>query len=214
MTQDFSQLFLKAESHAYQVRDTHIPLATAVIRSLYEFIEVENAGIGDGAPDESGVLDERTFEKIRNQVTKKLKGTPLRNIELVMAYRKMVADGALPANEEVLSLIMKKKIRTLSGIANITVLMKEYGCPGKCVFCPTQPGMPKSYFSTQPAMMRAVRNHFDAYSQVKARLNGLFAQGHDTTKIDIRTAGGTWSAYSRDYQEEFVKGIFFINSVE
>ncbi|MBU1682737.1 tRNA uridine(34) 5-carboxymethylaminomethyl modification radical SAM/GNAT enzyme Elp3 [Patescibacteria group bacterium] len=96
----------------------------------------------------------------------------------------------------------------MSGIANITVLTKELGCPGQCIYCPAEKGMPKSYLSNEPAMMRAVRNEFDSYKQVKTRLNGLVAQGHDVTKIDIRTAGGTWGAVPLDYQEEFLKGIY------
>jgi elongator complex protein 3 len=58
-------------------------------------------------------------------------------------------------------------------------------------------------------MLRAVRNDFDAYTQVKARLNGLKTQGHDTSKIDIRTAGGTWSSYLHDYQLHFIKSIYY-----
>ena len=58
-------------------------------------------------------------------------------------------------------------------------------------------------------MLRAVRNDFDAYTQVKARLNGLKTQGHDTSKIDIRTAGGIWSSYLDDYQEHFIKSIYY-----
>ena len=57
-------------------------------------------------------------------------------------------------------------------------------------------------------MMRAVRNEFSAYKQVKTRLNGLLAQGHDITKIDIRTAGGTWGAVPLWYQSRFLKGIY------
>ena len=37
-------------------------------------------------------------------------------------------------------------------------------------------------------MLRAVRNDFNCYMQMKARLNGLKTQGHDITKIDVRTA--------------------------
>lgn len=207
MKDAYAQLFEKQESHVYKVREGNLELCKAVIRALYEYVE---------AADDA-MLDTRAFEKIRNQITKEYgtthsslkKGSVPRNIELVQAYRAMVDEGVVEANETVLSVIVKRKVRTLSGIANITVLMKEYGCPGKCIFCPTQPGMPKSYFSTQPAMMRAVRNDFSAYLQVKARLNGLHSQGHDVTKIDIRTAGGTWSSYPVEYQEEFVKGIYF-----
>ncbi|MBT6069094.1 tRNA uridine(34) 5-carboxymethylaminomethyl modification radical SAM/GNAT enzyme Elp3 [Candidatus Peregrinibacteria bacterium] len=199
MNNSFEKLFEKEESSAYKVRRDLKPLCHEVILALYEFV----------AENDVAMLNVRAFEKIRNGVTKRLKGAVPKNIELVEVYREMVKSGEIESSEEVLSVIVKRKVRTLSGIANITVLMKEWGCPGKCIFCPTQPGMPKSYFSTQPAMMRAVRNDFNAYLQVKARLNGLYSQGHDVTKIDVRTAGGTWSSYAKDYQEDFVKGIYF-----
>ncbi|MDP4007926.1 MAG: tRNA uridine(34) 5-carboxymethylaminomethyl modification radical SAM/GNAT enzyme Elp3 [Candidatus Peregrinibacteria bacterium] len=199
MNDKHAHLFEKEESSVYKVRTGNTSLCEAVIKALYGFVE---------EMDEA-MLSERVFEKIRNQVTKKFQGQVPRNIELVQAYRDMIEDSRIEPSEIVLSVIIKRKVRTLSGIANITVLMKDYGCPGECIFCPTQPGMPKSYFSTQPAMMRAVRNDFNSYLQVKARLNGLYSQGHDVTKIDVRTAGGTWSSYPHDYQEDFVKGIYF-----
>ena len=183
----------------YEVRKDYNQLCKEVILAIYEFIEM--AG--------SEMLDKRTLEKIRNKLTKKHGLTPPRNIELVQAYNELVEGELIEANETVLNFIMKRRVRTLSGIANITVMLKAFGCPGQCIFCPTQPGMPKSYFSNQPAMLRAVRNDFDAYTQVKARLNGLKTQGHDTSKIDIRTAGGTWSSYLDDYQEHFIKSIYY-----
>lgn len=183
----------------YELRNDHEKLCKDVILRLYEF------------GNESGfeLLDQKRVERIRNKATKEYKLTPPRNIELVKAYHKLIQDGVIEANNTILGFIIKRKVRSLSGIANITVMLKAFGCPGKCIFCPTQPGMPKSYFSNQPAMLRATRNNFNAYMQVKTRLNGLKTQGHDITKIDIRTAGGTWSSYLDDYQEHFIKSIYF-----
>jgi elongator complex protein 3 len=192
-------VFEKTDSHVYEVRPEVLKLSKEVILALYDFISI--------AGDE--MLDKRRVEKIRNALTKKHKLTPPRNIELIQAYNQLIEDGHVEANDTILGFIIKRKVRTLSGIANITVMLKAFGCPGKCIFCPTQPGMPKSYFSTQPAMMRAVRNDFNSYMQVKARLNGLKTQGHDITKIDVRTAGGTWGSYLLDYQEFFIKSIYF-----
>lgn len=192
-------LFDKPDSGVYEVRPEVLQLSKEVILALYDFISM--------AGEE--MLDKRRVEKIRNALTKKHGLTPPRNIELIQAYNQLLEDGHLEPNDTVMGFIIKRKVRTLSGIANITVMLKAFGCPGRCIFCPTQPGMPKSYFSTQPAMMRAVRNDFNAYMQVKARLNGLKTQGHDITKIDVRTAGGTWGSYLLDYQEFFIKSIYF-----
>ena len=154
-------------------------------------------------------MNEKKLLLIRNRTTKDNGGVLPKNLELIQAYRELIEDKKISNSPQVLKVIQKRKVRTLSGIANVTVLMKEMGCPGKCIYCPTEKGMPKSYLSTEPAMMRAVRNDFDAYKQVKTRLNGLVAQGHDVSKIDIRIAGGTWGAYPDSYREEFVKGIYF-----
>lgn len=183
----------------YELRPKLEEMCTEIIFKLYEFVDMADAAL----------LTRKRVEKIRNRITKKYGLTPPRNIELVKAYNALLDKKIIEPNETILNFIVKRRVRTLSGIANITVMLKAFGCPGQCIFCPTQEGMPKSYFSTQPAMLRAVRNNFDAYSQVKARLNGLKTQGHDVTKIDIRTAGGTWSSYLPEYQEHFIKSIYF-----
>jgi len=176
----------------YSVRKSLIPLAKKVVIALTKEIE----------------LDEKRLKAIRNQLTKKHGGVLPKNLELIQAYRELVEKKKIEPNVKVLEAVQKRKVRTLSGIANITVLTKDLGCPGKCIFCPTEKGMPKSYLSNEPAMMRAVRNEFSSYRQVKTRLNGLLAQGHDITKIDIRTAGGTWGAIPLWYQQRFLKGIY------
>jgi len=160
------------------------------------------------AANKEETLDEKKLKAIRNALTKTNGGILPKNLELIQAYRELIEDKKIEPNTAVLKVIQKRKVRTLSGIANITVLTKELGCPGKCIYCPSEKGMPKSYLSNEPAMMRAVRNEFSAYKQVKTRLNGLVTQGHDVTKIDIRTAGGTWGAIPIWYQERFLKGIY------
>ncbi len=176
----------------YSVRKSLIPLAKKIVLKIIK----------------EKKLDEKILKKIRNELTKKNGGVLPKNLELIAAYNELVESKKIKPNHDVLKVIQKRKVRTLSGIANITVLTKDMGCPGKCIYCPAEKGMPKSYLSNEPAMMRAVRNDFDSYKQVKTRLNGLVAQGHDVTKIDIRTAGGTWGAIPIDYQIEFLKGIF------
>lgn len=176
----------------YSVRKSLSPLAKKVVLALSK---------------EDG-LDDKKLKAIRNQLTKKNGGILPTNLELIEAYRELTENGKLEPNLNLLKAIQKRKVRTMSGIANITVLTKELGCPGHCIYCPAEKGMPKSYLSNEPAMMRAVLNEFSSYRQVKTRLNGLVSQGHDVTKIDIRTAGGTWGAIPLWYQESFLKGIY------
>ena len=99
-------------------------------------------------------------------------------------------------------------MRTLSGVTTVTVLTKPYPCPGKCIFCPTDVRMPKSYLADEPGAMRGLEHDFDPYTQVKSRIQALESLGHPTDKIELLILGGTWSSYQRDYQEWFVKRCF------
>ncbi|GAH33139.1 unnamed protein product, partial [marine sediment metagenome] len=102
----------------------------------------------------------------------------------------------------------KKPIRSLSGIVNVSVLTKPYPCPGKCVFCPTEKGFPKSYLGGEPAADRAKALNFDPYLQTKRRIEMLKAQGHPTDKIELRIIGGTFSFYPKRYQTWFITRCF------
>lgn len=127
---------------------------------------------------------------------------------LVAVYKDLVERGEWQADEAFLARIRMKPVRTLSGVTTVTVLTKPYPCPGKCVFCPTDARMPKSYLPDEPGAMRGLQNDFDPYLQVRSRLEALEATGHPTDKVELLILGGTWSAYRRDYQEWFVLRCF------
>ena len=127
---------------------------------------------------------------------------------LVAAYNQMVAEGEIHADVRLLERIRLKPVRTLSGVTPVTVLTKPYPCPGKCIFCPTDVRMPKSYLPDEPGAMRGLEHNFDPYHQVRSRLEALDAVGHPTDKVELLILGGTWSSYRRDYQEWFVKRCF------
>ena len=127
---------------------------------------------------------------------------------LVTLYNEMVAAGEMEVDAHLLERIRMKPMRTLSGVTTVTVLTKPYPCPGKCIFCPTDVRMPKSYLPDEPGAMRAVEHQFDPYAQVRSRITQLESLGHPTDKIELLILGGTWSSYKRDYQEWFVKRCF------
>jgi len=134
---------------------------------------------------------------------------------LVAAYNEMLADGTLTADTSLLEQLRMKPVRTLSGVTTVTVLTKPYPCPGKCIFCPTDVRMPKSYLPDEPGAMRGVEHNFDPYAQVRSRLTQLETLGHPTDKIELLILGGTWSSYRRDYQEWFVARCFeAMNKIE
>jgi len=127
---------------------------------------------------------------------------------LVAAYRNMLSRGGWLPDAHLLAQIRMKPVRSLSGVTTVTVLTKPYPCPGRCIFCPSDIRMPKSYVPDEPGARRALEHEFDPYAQVSARLEALSAVGHPTDKIELLILGGTWSAYPHDYQEWFIRRCF------
>ncbi len=157
----------------------------------------------------------KVLEEVRNgeDVFKALRKYPLSGDAgyiskhvLVSAYRHQVNQGIIEEDPVLLARIRMKPVRSLSGVTTVTVLSGPHPCPGHCIFCPTDERMPKSYLPDEPGGARAFQNNFDPYKQVKSRLDSYEAVGHPTDKIELLILGGSWSAYPRDYQEDFIKG--------
>jgi elongator complex protein 3 len=161
-------------------------------------------------------LAQRVLEQVRagKDVMRALRSFPapgggyLSKAMLVAAYQQMVDNDVIEEDTALLERIRMKPVRTLSGVTTVTVLTKPYPCPGKCIFCPTDVRMPKSYLPDEPGAMRGLEHNFDPYAQVASRLASLEALGHPTDKIELLILGGTWSSYRRDYQEWFIQRCF------
>ncbi len=124
---------------------------------------------------------------------------------LVHVYRQMTDSGEWDPEPSILKQLRLKPVRTLSGVTTVTVLTKPYPCPGKCIFCPTDARLPKSYLADEPGAMRGLHHEFDPYDQTAARIAALDAIGHPTDKVELLVLGGTWSAYPPDYQRWFLQ---------
>jgi elongator complex protein 3 len=157
-----------------------------------------------------------------NELNQETKLTPQKVSRIIKGYPK--PDGSVFAKDQilkayreldniekkpsVLALLRKKPMRTVSGVTPITVLTKPFPCPGKCIFCPNDIRMPKSYLSDEPGAQRAERNFFDPYLQTYNRLQALHNIGHTIEKAEIIVLGGTWSYYPESYQIWFIKECF------
>ena len=114
-------------------------------------------------------------------------------------------------NDTATSLLRKKSMRTISGVAVVAAMTAPERCPhGRCVPCPGGPeqNTPQSYTGYEPAAMRASCNNFDPFLQVKSRIDQLHAIGHATDKVDLIIMGGTLTARLPEYQEWFVKRCY------
>lgn len=161
----------------------------------------------------------REVEQYQNLSAKKLAqlckkysladGSLVSKTQLIESYIALAGtNGLQPFDEAMVKKIMMKPVRTLSGVAPVTVLTKPFPCPGKCIFCPSDVRMPKSYLSDEPGAQRAERNYFDPYLQTYNRLDALQAMGHTVDKVELIILGGTWSYYPEEYQVWFIKECF------
>jgi len=130
------------------------------------------------------------------------------NVKLFEVYQKMLKKGKIKRNLELELLLRKRKIRSLSGVVVVSVLTKPFPCPGKCIFCPKEKGIPKSYVSGEPAVERAKELNFNPFLQMRKRLESLEKQGHPTDKVEVRIIGGTFSAYPERYKNWFIASLF------
>mgnify|MGYP001572389682 CR=1 FL=1 len=147
--------------------------------------------------------------KLRDSLARKLKPKELPSLVTIFAKAN---------NEEKLYLkkILKTKPnRTLSGVAPVAIMTMPSNCPpqAKCIYCPgginSQFGnTPKSYTGNEPASMRARRNLYDPYLQVFNSLEHYILLNQDISKCEVIVMGGTFTAFAKSYQEEFVKYIF------
>jgi elongator complex protein 3 len=154
------------------------------------------------------IRDQEELTAFKRKISEKYKIKTLSNFELFEFYQKLLKKRRIKRSKKLEKILKTRPIRSLSGIVNISVLTKPYPCPGRCIFCPTEKGMPKSYLSGEPAAERAKKLKFDPYLQMKRRIEMLKFEGHPTDKIELRIVGGSFTFYPRKYQEWFVKRCF------
>ncbi|NMC36390.1 tRNA uridine(34) 5-carboxymethylaminomethyl modification radical SAM/GNAT enzyme Elp3 [Candidatus Beckwithbacteria bacterium] len=130
------------------------------------------------------------------------------NTEIIKAYHSLLTEQKIEPNKALETSLRVRKVRTLSGVAPFAVMMKPWPCPGNCIYCPNEAGMPKSYMSDEPAAARAKNLQFDPKLQVQTRIKQMEAIGHKPQKIQIIVIGATFSAYPNVYKKQFIKAIF------
>ena len=149
------------------------------------------------------------FLNVLKRAFSKRNGVPIpQNRMIRAAHEALIKSGELERTAEMDELLTVSHIRSQSGVAIITLLTMPYPCPGKCVFCPDEVRMPKSYVASEPAAARALMLNFDPYLQTARRIQALEENGHPADKIELIFKGGTWSSYPIAYQQWFIQQCF------
>lgn len=129
----------------------------------------------------------------------------------------------IPRNSEILAtvsgtdysklqkILLKKPVKTASGVAVIALMPMPYGCPhGRCTYCPggVEFNSPNSYTGNEPSTINAIENQFDPKKQIISKIDKLIAYGHDPTKMELVIVGGTFLFMPYQYQENFIKSCY------
>lgn len=130
-------------------------------------------------------------------------------------------------NQVLSRFMIKKSVRSKSGVLVCTLVLKPsvFSCPKKCSYCPTETDLngnytqPKSYLSTEPAMLRALEYNFDICGQLWDRINSYIKTGNIcdnelenincSYKLEIILSGGTWESYPYNYRNNVMNEIYW-----
>ena len=153
-----------------------------------------------GNPNAKPTLKE--IDKVMVQLRHKYKVMPSK-ADLRYIYEKHFMDTHI--NHVFGRFMIKKACRSLSGVLVSTIVLRPdvFSCPKKCSYCPTEtdlqgnPTQPKSYLSSEPAMLRALKYNFEVRGQMWDRIKAYIHTGNIQTnsgscKMEIILSGGTW----------------------
>lgn len=156
---------------------------------------------------------------------KKYKIIPTKN-QMRYIYEKYFIDT--PINTHLSSWMILKSMRSRSGVLVSTIVLKPsaFSCPKKCAYCPTETDLngnftqPKSYLSSEPAMLRALQYKFDVRGQIWDRIVAYIKTGNITNldkgiayKLEIIVSGGTWESYPLAYRNTVMQEIYWAANI-
>ena len=130
--------------------------------------------------------------------------------------------------------LIKAATRTDSGVLVVTITLSphKFSCKYNCFYCPQETDLngvntqPRSYLSSEPAMLRALstRNDmnsydFDVRNQFLNRIQAYKYNGiiDETTgkKIEVILSGGTWESYPLEYRDQVINELYWsANTIE
>ena len=165
-----------------------------------------------------GLIDGKTFDNMKRI----LKINPSKN-ELRNIYEKYYNN--IEISNELSLFLIKKQTRSKSGVLVATIVLEPsvFSCSKNCAYCPTETDLdnnftqPKSYLSSEPAMLRASRNNFELKGQLYDRINSYINTGNikdnKPIKLEIILSGGTWECYPYDYRNKVFLELYYYANI-
>ncbi len=152
--------------------------------------------------------DEKDLDKIKKEIAHKYSLKHFPSTVEILSY---LTDEE---KEKFKHKFIIKPVRTISGVAPLALMTMPDRCPhGTCTFCPGGKGsffgdVPQSYTGNEPSTMRAIRANYDPYLIVFNRLEQYTLLNQIPEKVEVIIQGGTFPAFSKEYQDYFIKYTF------
>ena len=154
-------------------------------------------------------------------------GFELSKTKLIASYRRIELN-----NPTFFQALLKKKVRGQSGVLPVTIFTsarpeytdkngkrkkQNFSCKHDCWYCPLEPAnennnfveQPRSYLTQEPGVLRANVHNYDCVGQMQGRCSAFVSMGQPLDKLEVLVLGGTWSEYPPEYQEEYVRDIYY-----
>lgn len=176
---------------------------------------------------EKKVKDKKELDLLIKELNRKHR-ISVSYIQLLYTYRKLCEKGLYKQDKKYIHMFQSKGFRSNSGVLVVAVFTspypqkididekgneiiekQEFSCEFDCYYCPKEPNQPRSYLLQEPGVLRANANHFDPISQFRDRIRTYILMGHTIDKIELLVLGGTWSSYPSDYQDRFIRDLFY-----
>ena len=87
---------------------------------------------------EQKISSKKELIAAKNKVCQKYGCNTFPDTELLAAFDRLEKQEKIPKNHSLRAVLQKRKIRTLSGVAPISVLMPPAKCNSNCVYCPSE----------------------------------------------------------------------------
>lgn len=136
--------------------------------------------------------------------------------EINEAYLQGLKKGEIKANSLFESMIIVKSTRSNSGELEVTTTLPGEGisCKYDCSMCPKQPGMPRSYISSEGSIIQGIIERFDAFQQTMRRfIQYEYKMGHTIDKVLHILLGGTFHSYDENVIEEYITKLYYCSNM-
>ena len=152
----------------------------------------------------------------------------IKHSEVRKKYDDMLENGKVSEHPQMAEYLRTKVGKSASGILSVTVFTspfpeyiddkgrvkkQRFTCEWNCYYCPNHPDHPRSYLPDEPGCLRAERCGFDVIVQMWERIETLRKIGHPVDKLEVLVLGGTWESYPRQYQELFIRDLFYAANI-